>query len=147
MAREALYGPTEPAPRCEAHAGEHAVYQGACIAVGAQVPRPLLFSRWAWACVCGQRVSGVIDQSTMRQTLINEPSGTTHECPPALRVRLDEEALASAIVRAARASREERRQGPREGQQAPTSAPMNPMEPPEMDGLQTVAVWTDDGPA
>lgn len=46
--------PTTPAPRCEAHDGEHALYLGACYAFGAQVKRPASFrARPIFCQICG----------------------------------------------------------------------------------------------
>lgn len=144
MSPDAAYGPTEPAPRCEAHQGLHAIYQGACVAVGAQVPRPFKTSRYSWECAgCGAHVYGLTVPGG-RRFLMDERYGDPHVCPPPVRVQVDEDALASAIVRASRATREERRA---DATPNPAASPeRREGEGPERMGLQTVPVWTDDGP-
>jgi hypothetical protein len=117
------YGPTEPAPRCRAHGGEHAVLEGHCVAMGAQVPRPILFSRRSWTCDCGRRVYSGIERKTMQHWLIDEASGERHDCPPPVRVEIDQEALTLGIS-GALASLMRRRDEQRATQ--PRSAPPEP---------------------
>lgn len=100
MPSEREYPSTEPAPRCEEHGGEHALYLGRCIAMGAQVPRPFAFSPRSWDCEeCGARVYGVTVPDG-RRFLMDERHGEVHHCPPKLRVELDEGVLASALASA-----------------------------------------------
>ncbi len=127
MPPELEYGPTEPAPRCEAHDGAHALYLGHCVAVGAQVPRPFLFSRLSWYCECGRRVYGAVERATMRRWLLDEATGTPHECPPVVRVQLDERTLATALAGAFEEVRRHRQPSPRpEPSEAPPPPPMRP---------------------
>jgi hypothetical protein len=144
MPSDITYGPTEPASRCRAHAGEHAVLEGHCVAMGAQVPRPILFSRRSWACDCGRRVYSGIERKTMQHWLIDEASGERHDCPPPVRVEIDQEALiAGALADLIRRRNEQRVARPAPAPPEPRRRQEGPADP---DGLLApVTVWSDDG--
>lgn len=146
MPPDLSYGATEPAPRCTEHGGAHARHLGHCYAVGAQVPRPILYSRGTWDCACGRRVYGAIERKTMRRWLIDEETGEEHRCPPAIRVEMDEERLAEGIAGALHGLMRQRA-----SQRATRPASVAPeprraqQQPPDPDGaLAAVTVWTSD---
>lgn len=108
------YGPTIPTPRCAAHDGAHSVYQGHCVAVGAQVPRPLAFRARPVICrECGAD-QDVVKLGTGRTMFLTAGTDQRHWHPAPPRVELDEDSLARAIVAASRATREQRYQERRE---------------------------------
>lgn len=105
------YGPTLPAPPCETHEGLHRTYQGQCYAFGSQVARPARFHRRPVVCdECGDELD-VLKLTEGRVILLTAGTDRRHHHPPrpAPRVEIDEDGLAEAIVRASRATREERR--------------------------------------
>lgn len=89
---------------CVSHRGAHAVYLGACVAFKGRGTNPRAVRR------CEEPGCG-------------EPAEWPHEHPRALSVRLDEDALASAIVRASAATRQQRREEERKGQAALPKVP------------------------
>lgn len=131
MSSDRAYGPTTPSPRCEEHAGAHARYLGRCYAVGAQVPRPVLFSRTSWDCDCGRRVYGTLVRATLRRYLVDELTGEEHRCPPAVRVQLDADLLADALGTAVDRLVERRQPPPSQPLIVP---PQPPREPPSRNG-------------
>lgn len=151
------YPPTEPAPRCRAHGGIHATYLGACFAFGGDVERPARFHSRPVVCqVCGGD-QDVLKLPGGRVVLLTAGTDRRHYHPPreAPRVEIDTDALAQAIVRASRATREERRQEratvPQSAPERPDGAvPQNaPHDAATAPEIPTVTVWSPesaDGP-
>jgi len=140
---------TIPAERCTTHDGAHSLYQGECIAVGAQVPRPFKPSRFTHACPnCGRETYGLTVPGG-RRFVMDADSGDPHACQAPARVAIDDEALASGIASALFGLMERRREQHQPRPASPPAAraavgdrPEPPQRPePEM---RPVTVWTED---
>lgn len=147
MPSDVEYGPTTPAPRCEEHDGEHARYLGHCLAVGAQVSRPLILGSNSRLCACGGAVYDVIVRRTMRRVVMDYDTGSDHRCSLPPRVEIDEEALADGIAGALHGLMQRRSE---QRATRPAVAPAEPVrrqqQPADPDGILTaVAVWESEG--
>lgn len=129
-------------PPCTKHDGRHLSVWGQCVQWGASVAVKI-----GTCPECSQDVAFSRDLASGRVTVLEAGSDARHLHPAPLVVTvepaIDEGALASAFVRAARAARAERR--------AASAPPARQDRRPEEEdgtervGLQTVTVWTDDG--
>lgn len=129
-------------PPCTKHDGAHRSIWGQCVHWGAP------FALRPGVCPepgCSQPIMRRLEIASGQVDVIEDGSDRPHRHQPPLTVRIDEDALAGAIVSAARASREERRPAPTPSQpaMAPISAPSRPLA--DTDGLLTgVSVWTSE---
>lgn len=90
-------------PACIKHNGRHMDVHGQCVHWGAPVAlRPGVCQE------CGAETMRRMDLTNGEVTTVEAGSDTIHWHPQPVRVTLDEDALAGAIVRASRAARQER---------------------------------------
>lgn len=130
---------------CTAHQGKHGVIDGRCWLPARERPRPF---RWRFTrCeTCGLELDIRTEVRTGRSDTLLAGTDTPHRHEPPIRVALDPDDLADAIVRASRAARQERQPAPQ------TTAPVavapvaqTPMLVAEEGEIPSVAVWTPDG--
>ncbi len=135
----AMYG------ACTAHAGRHGVYEGRCVLVGAEVPRPFTFRAGGNCGVCGAEIDLRYERGKRSAVVLLSGTDTPHGHSQAV-VGLDADELAAAIVAASRAARSERQ--PQRVSAAPqlASAATRPTRQPEADvtvgEIPSVAVWS-----
>ena len=94
---------------CKRHDGKHQDVHGQCVHWGA--PAALRPGHCPEA-GCGAEVMRRLDLSNGRVTTLEAGSDLPHHHAPPIRVELDPETLASAIVSASRAARQERQPTP-----------------------------------
>lgn len=92
---------------CTAHAGRHGVYEGRCVLVGAEVPRPFTFRAGGNCGVCGAEIDLRYERGKRSAVVLLSGTDTPHGHSQAV-VALDADELAAAIVSASRAARSER---------------------------------------
>ena len=131
-------------PPCVKHSGRHMDVHGQCVHYGAPVAmRPGVCPQAG----CGAEVMRFLDLSNGRLTTVEAGSDQPHTHAAPIRVELDPDALATAIVTASRAARQERQQE-QPSRPVLVADPEPPARPPttapERD-IPTVTVWTDDG--
>lgn len=97
----AMYG------ACTAHQGRHGVYEGRCVLVGAEVPRPFTFRAGGNCGACGAEIDLRYERGKRSAVVLLSGTDTPHGHSQAV-VALDADELAAAIVSASRASRSER---------------------------------------
>jgi hypothetical protein len=147
--RVPLIGPFRP---CVLHAGRHLYVRGHCINPG---------RRYAYRygrCPedgCAVEICNRLDVVSGRTERLDAETDRPHAHAAPVRVELDEERLAAAIVAASQALRDQRRPSPSQPTPAPAAdrprqaAATEPPAPASGASIPTVAVWSpgpDDGP-
>lgn len=131
---------------CTAHQGRHGVYEGRCVLMGADVPRPFAFRDGGHCGVCGVALDLRYERGKRSAVVLLAGTDTPHGHSPA-HVSLDADELAAAIVAASRAARGER-QPPHRAPAAPqvasaVSQPTRQVEAGVAVGeIPSVAVWS-----
>lgn len=119
---------------CTAHQGKHGVSDGRCVLVGAEVRRPFTFK----ASVC-QTCGFAVDIRRCSVTGVAETlcagTDTPHRHEPPIRVALDPDDLADAIVRASRSARQERQPQPQPQRETETALPRQANGKPALGGI------------
>ncbi len=129
---------------CTAHAGRHGVYEGRCVLMGAEVPRPFTFRPGGRCGTCGVELDLRYERGKRSAVALLAGTDTPHG-HSTVAVDLDADTLAEAIVRASRAARQERQPHP----QTPAPVAVAPVAqaPAALAGggeIPSVAVWSPD---
>lgn len=116
---------------CTAHSGAHGVVGGRCWIPAREQPQPF---RWRFThCErCGASVDVRTEVRTGESITLSAGTDTPHWHEPPIRVALDPDDLADAIVRASRAARQERTERPPERQQPAERVPAAPGRAPAL---------------
>lgn len=137
-------------PPCARHNGKHQDVHGQCVHHGAPVAlRPGVCPDAG----CRVEIMRCLDLTSGKVSVLEAGSDEPHTHAAPIRVDLDPDQLAEAIVSASRAARQERKQEiaevhPRSPLAYPpqrTTPPMPPDDLPTDRDIPTVTVWTDDG--
>lgn len=128
---------------CTAHNGRHGVYEGRCVLMGAEVPRPFTFRPGGRCGTCGVELDLRYERGKRSAVTLLAGTDTPHG-HSTLSVDLDADTLAEAIVRASRTARQERQPQPQQGAvaAAPVQQANHPVRQPVPDAIPAVAVWT-----
>lgn len=121
---------------CTAHQGRHGVVDGACWLPARERPQPF---RWRFVrCeTCGVELDIRTEVRTGQSVTLLAGTDTPHRHEPPIRVALDPDDLAEAIVRASRAARQERQiqPQPQRGTEAETAMPRQANGKPALGGI------------
>lgn len=128
---------------CTAHQGRHGIVNDACWLPARDRPQPF---RWRFVrCeTCGVELDIRTEVRTGQSVTLVAGTDTPHRHEPPIRVALDPDDLADAIVRASRAARQERQ--PQQTTASVAAGPVATASPQDVahGEIPAVAVWSPD---